>query len=126
MEVTGIEGNYRMTCERVLQMLRSNKESLLAVLEAFVYDPLINWRLTEGARDVSVTSKRAPPESQQKDGQTDTKAEVSLKRIRHKLSGRDFQPNVEYSVPEQVSRLIDQATLPENLCQCYIGWCPFW
>lgn len=48
MEATGIEGNYRITCERVLRVLRSNKESLLAVLEAFVYDPLINWRLMEG------------------------------------------------------------------------------
>lgn len=43
--MTGIEGNYRITCERVLHLLRANKESLLAVLEAFVYDPLINWRL---------------------------------------------------------------------------------
>jgi serine/threonine-protein kinase mTOR len=25
--------------------LRVNKESLMAVLEAFVHDPLINWRL---------------------------------------------------------------------------------
>lgn len=49
MEATGIEGNYRITCERVLRVLRSNKESLLAVLEAFVYDPLINWRLMEGS-----------------------------------------------------------------------------
>lgn len=48
MEATGIEGNYRITCERVLRVLRSNKESLLAVLEAFVYDPLINWRLMDG------------------------------------------------------------------------------
>lgn len=33
-----------------MQVLRDNKESLMAVLEAFVYDPLINWRLmqTEG------------------------------------------------------------------------------
>uniref|UniRef100_F1KPT5 Serine/threonine-protein kinase TOR n=1 Tax=Ascaris suum TaxID=6253 RepID=F1KPT5_ASCSU len=120
MEATGIEGNYRITCERVLRVLRSNKESLLAVLEAFVYDPLINWRLMEAG------GKRAPPESQQRDGQRDSRAERSLKRIRHKLCGRDFQPNVQYAVPEQVSRLIDQATSPENLCQCYIGWCPFW
>jgi phosphatidylinositol kinase/protein kinase (PI-3 family) len=28
-------------------VLRENKESLLAVLEAFVYDPLINWRLMQ-------------------------------------------------------------------------------
>ena len=28
-------------------MLRENKESVMAVLEAFVYDPLINWRLLQ-------------------------------------------------------------------------------
>lgn len=27
------------------RVLRENKESVLAVLEAFVHDPLINWRL---------------------------------------------------------------------------------
>lgn len=45
MEVSGIEGNFRTTCEHVMRVLRENKESLMAVLEAFVYDPLINWRL---------------------------------------------------------------------------------
>lgn len=47
MEVTGIEGNYRLTCERVLRLLRNNHDSILAVLEAFIYDPVVNWRLTE-------------------------------------------------------------------------------
>ena len=42
---TGIEGNFRSTCESVIRVLRENKESVMAVLEAFVYDPLINWRL---------------------------------------------------------------------------------
>jgi FKBP12-rapamycin complex-associated protein len=45
MEVSGIEGTFRSTCENVMRVLRDNKESLMAVLEAFVYDPLINWRL---------------------------------------------------------------------------------
>ena len=45
MEVSGIEGNFRSTCCSVMRVLRDNKESLMAVLEAFVYDPLINWRL---------------------------------------------------------------------------------
>lgn len=53
MEATGIDGNYRITCERVLQILRNNKESVLAVLEAFVYDPLINWRLVDGIISVN-------------------------------------------------------------------------
>ncbi|KAJ3067743.1 phosphatidylinositol kinase- protein kinase tor1 [Podochytrium sp. JEL0797] len=45
MEVSGIEGNFRITCEHVMRVLRENKDSVMAVLEAFVYDPLINWRL---------------------------------------------------------------------------------
>jgi serine/threonine-protein kinase mTOR len=45
MEVSGIEGNYRSTCEAVMRVLRQNRQSLMAVLEAFVYDPLVNWRL---------------------------------------------------------------------------------
>jgi len=45
MEVSGIEGNFRITCESVMKVLRENKDSLMAVLEAFVHDPLINWKL---------------------------------------------------------------------------------
>lgn len=45
MEVSNIEGSYRTTCEHVMRLLRSNKESLMAVLEAFIHDPLLTWRL---------------------------------------------------------------------------------
>ncbi|OQV15678.1 putative Phosphatidylinositol 3-kinase tor2 [Hypsibius exemplaris] len=50
MEVTGIEGNFRSTCENVMTVLRNNKDSVLAVLEAFVYDPLFNWRLLDAKK----------------------------------------------------------------------------
>lgn len=50
----------------------------------------------------------------------------AINRVKSKLCGRDFNPYVEIAVDEQVDRLIEQATLPDNLCQCYIGWCPFW
>ncbi|CAL9159750.1 unnamed protein product [Musa hybrid cultivar] len=45
MGVSGIEGNFRSTCENVMQVLRTNKDSVMAMMEAFVHDPLINWRL---------------------------------------------------------------------------------
>jgi len=45
MEVSGIEGNFRATCNSVMRVLRDNRDSVNAVLEAFVYDPLITWRL---------------------------------------------------------------------------------
>jgi FKBP12-rapamycin complex-associated protein len=34
MEVSNIEGSYRTTCEHVMRVLRTNKESVMAVLEA--------------------------------------------------------------------------------------------
>lgn len=38
-----------------MQVLRDNKESLMAVLEAFVYDPLISWRLMQTDHDLRRT-----------------------------------------------------------------------
>ncbi|CAG7961711.1 unnamed protein product [Penicillium olsonii] len=60
MEVSNIEGSYRITCEAVMRVLRENKDSLMAVLEAFIHDPLINWRLgaQESPDRVSLTTER--------------------------------------------------------------------
>ncbi len=48
MEISGVEGTYRATCERVMIVLRESSDSLLAMLEAFVYDPLISLRFLRG------------------------------------------------------------------------------
>ena len=45
MEVSGIKGTYRSTCVNVMRVLRENRDSLNAMLEAFVHDPLIGWKL---------------------------------------------------------------------------------
>jgi FKBP12-rapamycin complex-associated protein len=165
MEVTGIEGTYRTTCEKVMHVMRKNKDSLMAVLEAFVYDPLLNWRLIEAQPKTKhsskaqadvisadpanilldelqdgptlTASKKAPeidlasikeqyPEGQSAPEATNAKAVSVVQRVREKLTGRDFDTNVSLDVPRQVDLLIQQATSHENLCQCYIGWCPFW
>ncbi|XP_060520485.1 serine/threonine-protein kinase SMG1 isoform X2 [Cylas formicarius] len=43
--VTGIEGIFRLACENVLKIMRKGRETLLTLLEAFVYDPLIDWTI---------------------------------------------------------------------------------
>lgn len=64
MEVSGIEGNFRTTCENVMRVLRANKESVTAMLEAFVHDPLINWRLLNAAEAATEAALgRGPAES---------------------------------------------------------------
>jgi len=57
MEITGIDGTYRYTCESVMKVLRHNKDSLMAVLEAFVYDPLLNWRLIDNANNAKAAKR---------------------------------------------------------------------
>ncbi|XP_019423211.1 PREDICTED: serine/threonine-protein kinase TOR-like [Lupinus angustifolius] len=184
MEVSGIEGNFRSTCENVMQVLRTNKDSVMAMMEAFVHDPLINWRLfnfNEVPQMSMLTSNHVTPavnteESAQNrefphpqrgarerellqavnqlgdaNEVLNERAVVVMARMSNKLTGRDFStssvPNsslqhaVDHSslvsgdtrevdhalsVKLQVQKLIVQATSHENLCQNYVGWCPFW
>ncbi|KRY15256.1 Serine/threonine-protein kinase mTOR [Trichinella patagoniensis] len=142
MEVTGVEGNFRLTCEKVMSTLRANRESIMAVLEAFVYDPLFSWKLIEReqferkTKNVSLSDDDAisllsgGPGFQPSEF-VSRKALDIIQRIRDKLTGRDFSsacPTTSKSltVQAQVDLLIQQALSHENLCQCYIGWCPFW
>ncbi|KAJ3014917.1 Serine/threonine-protein kinase smg1 [Thoreauomyces humboldtii] len=41
--VTGTHGVFRIASENVLRVMRDNRETLLTLLEAFVYDPLVDW-----------------------------------------------------------------------------------
>ncbi|GAM22047.1 hypothetical protein SAMD00019534_052220 [Acytostelium subglobosum LB1] len=152
MEVSGIEGNFRLTCEAVMSVLRKNKESLMAVLEAFVHDPLINWRLLTPNHEKETKIKQdlidhespepslttSPVHRQPTRGRVDEQVEEVvpealneralsvINRVNKKLTGRDFSKDETLGVPEQVQKLIDQATSHEHLCQCYVGWCAFW
>ena len=41
--ISGVNGVFRLSCEHVLETMRSGRETLLTLLEAFVYDPLVDW-----------------------------------------------------------------------------------
>ncbi|XP_010557538.1 PREDICTED: serine/threonine-protein kinase TOR isoform X2 [Tarenaya hassleriana] len=186
MEVSGLEGNFRSTCENVMQVLRTNKDSVMAMMEAFVHDPLINWRLfnfnevpqlamlgNNATAAVAVVNgeessqNRDLPQPQRSAREKEIlqavnmlgdanevlneRAVVVMARMSNKLTGRDFSTSVTannpmqhgtdhnnllvgephevehgLSVKLQVQKLINQATSHENLCQNYVGWCPFW
>jgi FKBP12-rapamycin complex-associated protein len=87
-----------------------------------------------GARGRARTNSSAAPPSSMANGNGPTDmAEVQnaravevLDRVAQKLTGRDFNPEDELTVNEQVNKLIIEATKLENLCQHYIGWCSFW
>ena len=181
MEIGGIKGTFKVSCESTMRVLRDNKESVLALLEAFVHDPLISWRLLTDEINPTGAELKAPDASEfeyeamantvsgkdqnQQHGQhvneTNLKENILdgidengqrltngvninaavaaavgdvrnkralevVRRIQNKLNGRDFNPNVSLSVPEQIQRLVHEATSLENLCVAFIGWCSFW
>lgn len=159
MEVSGVEGSFRITCEHVMRLLRNNSESLMAILEAFAYDPLINWGFdiptkldtsdrraaananstNNTATNVAVTdpselkrraladeTESAKLEQQHQADIRNARAQFVLKRITDKLTGNDFKGKTDLNVPDQVDRLIQEATNIENLCQHFVGWCAFW
>lgn len=147
MEVSGIEGSFRITCENVMKVLRDNKDSLMAILEAFAFDPLINWGFDLTTKKIeeetgiqlpvmnanellsngTITEEEVQKvENEHKNAIRNARAMLVLKRITDKLTGNDIRRLSDLDVPEQVDKLIQQATSVENLCQHYIGWCPFW
>ncbi|GMM54893.1 phosphatidylinositol kinase-related protein kinase [Maudiozyma humilis] len=147
MEVSGVEGSFRITCENVMRVLRGNKESLMAILEAFAFDPLIRWGFdlptekiiqetgiqipltnpSELLRKGAITAADASKmETEQQVEIRNARAVLVLRRITNKLTGNDITKFQELSVNDQVDKLIREATSIENLCQHYVGWCPFW
>lgn len=59
MEVSGVEGTYRGVCESVLGVLRTNTDSVMTMLEAFVHDPLVNWEGMNANEDTQKVGKSA-------------------------------------------------------------------
>ena len=46
MGVTGTDGVFLRCCEETLQVLRENKQALLAVVDVLLHDPLTQWKLS--------------------------------------------------------------------------------
>ena len=107
LDASGVDGMFRITAERMMDLVQKNSDSIMAMLEAFIYDPLITWRLSKNPGNND-------PES------LSMHAKTVLDRVHSKLIG-DGKP-----IESHVDQLIREAMAPENLCQCYVGWCPFW
>ncbi|KAL9940634.1 hypothetical protein V8E36_000122 [Tilletia maclaganii] len=139
MEVGGLRGTFKITSENVMRVLRDNKESVLALLEAFVHDPLITWKLLTIEVRPRATGQRQPgvgagataaaaaaaAAQQLEDGHSNRAVEI-MNRIENKLKGRDFNPEEELPVYKQVERLVQEATSLFNLAPAFLGWCSFW
>ena len=88
--------------------------------------------LAVGGEQITVPEEAEYDESDAQQELLTDKAVTVIRRVMDKLTGLDFyDPSsllapTALDVPEQVDRLIIQATANENLCLSFLGWCPFW
>ncbi|KAI8905510.1 kinase-like domain-containing protein [Gorgonomyces haynaldii] len=47
---TGVEGKFRIACEHALSVMQQSSEMLIVLLEAFLYDPLVDWTSSHSER----------------------------------------------------------------------------
>ncbi|CAD2214805.1 FKBP12-rapamycin complex-associated protein [Angomonas deanei] len=114
--ITGVNGVYRLTCELVMRILRRHSENLLSILEAFIYDPLINWRLNvNDAADRSSSRQVSDPETgAQRSGNEVVLGEQENDNYTMQLSKSFAKRNTENSVYAPYSQGDGANTLEYN------------
>jgi FKBP12-rapamycin complex-associated protein len=50
-----------VSARQVMKVLRENRDSLMAMLEAFVHDPLIGWKLINAEENKSTVCLQTAP-----------------------------------------------------------------
>ncbi|XP_063617686.1 serine-protein kinase ATM [Cydia splendana] len=116
---SGVEGIFRKSCEKTMQLLRDNHETLLTILEVLLCDPLYAWT-TKKFRTTQKDANVARPT-----GSVADLAERALLAVGSKLHGTEDGASGGVAVPGQVARLIRSATDPANLCRLFHGWQPY-
>jgi serine-protein kinase ATM len=128
MGICGVDGVFRKTCEKTLEILRQNEKTLSTILEVLLYDPLYTWSLTttqarnrqleDESRNIVVVEE----ETDQNEDEKDSMASRALQKVQSKLKGQTDNSSGFSSVEGQVSLLIQQATDPNLLCRLFRGW----
>jgi ataxia telangiectasia mutated family protein len=116
--VCGVEGPMRGSAEQAMRVLRANTESLLAILQLVVHNPLYKWSQEKQMQERQL--QKDPTVLQQPS--RNPEAERALSRVQLKLEGREVGRLECLSVEGQVWQLIDQARDPANLCRMFEGW----
>ena len=105
----GYDGPFRKSCELSLGILRAHEDTLMTILETFVYDPTADFI---GRKKKHVNIVPDTPEG-------------VLENVKNKVRGLLPNESMPLSVEGYVQELIRQATDPMRLASMYIGWCAF-
>jgi len=113
--------------DRISSLAGRGKERSDSVVEG----SLARSRMERSMRQREVMSLLDGDDAAAHEGFLNEKALKVIRRVQDKLTGTDFPDSGSdgdepLDVPDQVQRLVIQATSTENLAQLFIGWCAFW
>jgi serine/threonine-protein kinase ATR len=114
MGIYGYEGPFRKSSELTLKLLRQHEETLMTILEAFIYDPTLDLLAKKDKKPKRESAITVPHTAQ-----------GVLDNIQRKVRGLLAGESVPLGVEGQVDELIKQATNLRFLAGMYIGWCSF-
>ena len=103
------EGPFRTACELTMHTLRQHEDTLMTILETFLYDPTTDF--------VGKPKKRVA-------NVPETPMEI-LESVRSKIRGHLPKEQMPLSVEGYVDALVRMAVDPRRLAAMYIGWCAF-
>ncbi|XP_076043978.1 serine-protein kinase ATM-like [Oratosquilla oratoria] len=122
MGVSGVEGVFRHGCEVTLQVLRNYAALLVTVVEVLRHDPLYTWTLSP-QQIAKLQTASATSHQTLESNSVASMAERVVLRVQQKLAG--LEEGQVWTVTEQVTSLINQATDIGNLSQLFPGWQPY-
>ncbi|KAJ2712879.1 phosphatidylinositol kinase- protein kinase tor1 [Coemansia spiralis] len=86
MGVTALEGAFKRSAHYTMRVLRANRDSMMAVLEAFVFDPLMTWVVI---REPEESADRASSSQQQQQPKQQEQRQQRDDRLAHSMVGKD-------------------------------------
>jgi len=114
MGIYGYEGPFRKSSELTLKLLRQHEETLMTILEAFVYDPTLD-----------LIPKKTEKKKKEGSFHMPQTAQGVLDSIQRKIGGLLDGDTMPLGIEGQVDELIKRATNLQYLAGMYIGWCSF-
>lgn len=125
MGVAGVNGVFRKTCEKTLEILRNNETMLTTILEVLLYDPLYAWTMSTRRARRNQLEAGENFDDDTSEIERDSTASRALQRIQTKLKGQADDSFAYSSVEGQVESLIQKATSPALLSRLFKGWQPY-
>ncbi|XP_058127309.1 serine/threonine-protein kinase Smg1-like [Anopheles ziemanni] len=128
--MTGIEGTFRLACEHVLKSLKKGRETLLTLLEAFVYDPLVDWAISEEAAggvpmtatEITVSTMSAATGPVAVTGTTGGVSAMAVSSLATTPATSSAASKYISQAKQQLDREVTRDTLAVRFAECRVGW----